>query len=162
VRAWLVGGAVIETGDKVLLVQNQRRGGVVDWSPPGGVIDEDEALLDGLTREVAEETGLRVGSWEGPLYEIEADAPGLGWTLRVEAHRAVDVSGDLALADPDGIVVDACYVPCADCDEHLAGAHPWVREPLAAWLAERWVGTRRFRYRIDGDDVRHLQITRLA
>jgi 8-oxo-dGTP diphosphatase len=162
VRAWLVGGAVIETGDGVLLVQNQRRSGLLDWTPPGGVIDHGEELLDGLTREVEEETGLQVGGWQGPLYEIEAEAPGLGWTLRVEAHRAVDVRGDLALADPDGIVVDACYVPCADCDERLAGSQPWVREPLAAWLAERWEGTRRFRYQIDGADPRDLQITRLA
>ena len=123
-RAWLVGGAVIETGDGVLLVQNQRRGGLLDWTPPGGVIDHGEELLDGLTREVAEETGLQVGGWQGPLYEIEAHAPGLGWTLRVEAHQAVDVQGDLELADPDGIVVDACYVPCADCDERLAGSPP--------------------------------------
>jgi len=41
VRAWLVGGAVIETGDGVLLVQNQRRSGLLDWSPPGGVIEQD-------------------------------------------------------------------------------------------------------------------------
>jgi len=162
VRAWLVGGAVIETGDGVLLVQNQRRSGLLDWSPPGGVIDHGEALLDGLTREVAEETGLTVGGWQGPLYEIEAHAPGLGWTLRVEAHQAVDVSGDLELADPDGNVDDACYVPCADCDQRLADSHPWVREPLAAWLAERWDGTRRFRYQIDGADPRDLQITRLS
>lgn len=160
-RAWLVGGAVIETGDGVLLVQNRRRGGVVDWTPPGGVIDTGEALLDGLTREVTEETGLNVGSWQGPLYEIEANAPGLGWSLRVEAHLAVDVTGELEVADPDGIVVDACYVPCTDCDARLAGAHPWVREPLSAWLTERWRGTRRFRYEIEGADPRDLQITRL-
>jgi 8-oxo-dGTP diphosphatase len=111
---------------------------------------------------VVEETGLRVGSWRGPLYEIEANAPGLGWSLRVEAHLAMDVSGELEPADPDGIVVDACYVPCADCDERLVDSHPWVREPLSAWLTERWDGTRRFQYEIEGADPRDLQITRLG
>ncbi|MCU1455861.1 MAG: ADP-ribose pyrophosphatase [Acidimicrobiales bacterium] len=160
-RAWLVGGAVIEGPQGVLLVQNRRRDGLVDWSPPGGVIDHGEELLDGLAREVVEETGLRVHAWEGPVYEIEAVAPGLGWTLRVEAHRATHVSGELLVDDPDGIVVDACYVPGARCDVHLANAQPWVREPLSEWLAERWLGTRRFSYRIDGASRHSLEVTRL-
>ncbi|HEY4375716.1 MAG TPA: NUDIX hydrolase [Acidimicrobiales bacterium] len=161
-REWLVGGAVIEGPEGVLLVANRRRGGTVDWTPPGGVIDPGEELLAGLAREVAEETGLRVGSWEGPIYEIEAEAPDLGWKLRVEAHRAVDVTGDLVIDDPDGIVVDACYVPGADCPVRLSDAHVWVREPLAAWLDERWDGTRRFAYRVDGADLATIQVARLA
>ena len=37
-----------------------RRNGSSDWTPPGGVIEvaDGESVLDGLTREVAEETGL--------------------------------------------------------------------------------------------------------
>ena len=66
VREWLVGGAIIETPDGVLLVRNQRRNGDLDWTPPGGVIDEGEDLLAGLAREVEEETGLVVTEWEGP------------------------------------------------------------------------------------------------
>ena len=38
-RDWLVAGAVIEDPDRVLLVENRRRNGSTDWSPPGGVID---------------------------------------------------------------------------------------------------------------------------
>lgn len=30
------------------------------WQPPGGVLELDEAILDGLVREVAKETGLHV------------------------------------------------------------------------------------------------------
>ena len=71
VREWLVGGALVESDGRLLLVRNQRRGGYEDWSTPGGVIDADDgSLLDGLTREVEEETGLRVTCWEGPLYEV--------------------------------------------------------------------------------------------
>ncbi|MBA3281516.1 MAG: NUDIX hydrolase, partial [Acidimicrobiia bacterium] len=81
-REWLVAGAVIEGPDGLLLVQNRRRDGRLDWSPPGGVIDPGESVIAGLTREVAEETGLVVSSWLGPIYEIDAVAPDLGWRLR--------------------------------------------------------------------------------
>ena len=46
-RRWLVAGAVIEGPEGVLLVQNRRRDGRVDWSPPGGVVDPGEPGIEG-------------------------------------------------------------------------------------------------------------------
>jgi 8-oxo-dGTP diphosphatase len=159
-RQWLVGGGLILGEGGLLLVRNRRRNGDLDWSPPGGVIDEGETLLDGLTREVEEETGVRVSAWQGPVYEVEVEAPGLGWHLRVEAHMAVDYSGELRVDDPDGIVVDAAFVATDACDDHLATCRRWVSEPLGAWLAERWEEPRRFRYRLEGDDPSRAVVTR--
>ena len=79
-----------------------------------------------------------VTRWQGPVYEVEVEAPGLGWHLRVEAHLAVDFAGEVRVDDPDGIVVDAAFVDPGACDGHLASCRPWVSEPLGAWLAERW------------------------
>ena len=160
VRRWLVGGAVIEGPDGVLLVQNRRRDGRVDWSPPGGVIDDGETLLSGLTREVAEETGLVVDTWAGPVYEIEAEAPDLGWLLRVEAHLAQTWSGEVLLADPDGIVVDACFTPAGGCGDLLAAAPRWVAEPLTDWLTGRWDECRTYRYLVTGVDRQSLHVER--
>lgn len=157
-RRWLVAGAVIEGPTGLLLVQNRRRDGRVDWSPPGGVIDPGESVLQGLTREVEEETGLVVSGWEGPIYEIEAEAPDLGWHLRVEVHRAVEVSGDLRVDDPDGIVVDARYVALDCCGDHLVDSPTWVRDPLGAWLAERWIQSRAFRYQVQGTSYADLKV----
>jgi 8-oxo-dGTP diphosphatase len=161
-REWLVGGGLILDGGGLLLVRNRRRSGELDWTPPGGVIDAGETLLDGLTREVAEETGVVVSRWEGPVYEVEVVAPGLGWRLRVEAHLAVEHSGTLHVDDPDGIVVEAAYVAPAECGDHLAGCHRWVAEPLSSWLSDRWqpATARRFRYRVDGDDPRTVTVRR--
>jgi 8-oxo-dGTP diphosphatase len=160
-REWLVGGGLILGDGGVLLVRNRRRNGAHDWSPPGGVIDDGETLLAGLTREVEEETGVVVTSWRGPVYEVDVEAPGLGWHLRVEAHVAVDYTGTVRVDDPDGIVVDAAFVDPDACDGHLAGGHPWVGEPLRAWLDERWDGPGRvFRYVLDGDDPARLVVTR--
>jgi 8-oxo-dGTP diphosphatase len=160
-RDWVVGGAVIEarvlggahTGpdDAVLLVENVRRDGRSDWTTPGGVIDAGEDLVEGLTREVREETGLVVLAWSGPLYEIVAEAPDLGWRLRVEVHLAEAVDGSLQVgADPDGIVVDAQWVTPAACEDRLCDAHPWVREPLVEWMSQRFEPARRFDYTVRG------------
>ncbi len=116
VREWLVGGAIIETPDGVLLVRNRRRNGDLDWTPPGGVIDEGEELLAGLAREVEEETGLgrhRVG---GPAVRDPGRRP------RARAGACGSRPGGprpsratCAIDDPDGIVVDARFVGVADC-----------------------------------------------
>jgi 8-oxo-dGTP diphosphatase len=157
-RDWTVG--VITSPDGLLLVQNRRRDGSYDWTPPGGVIDEGESLLGGLTREVEEETGLVVSDWRGPLYEVIVEAVDLGWRLRVESWLAVAYSGDLAISDPDGIVVDARFVSFNRCAGHLAGVHPWVREPLSEWLAERWTGSRPYHFEVAGTDRSALVVTR--
>ena len=136
-RDWLVGSAIIESGGQILLVHNRRRSGAVDWSPPGGVIDEGETVLEGLSREVSEETGLAVTGWSGPVYEVEVEADALGWRAHGEVWRATGFTGELRVDDPDGIVIDARFVAPAACDEHLDGCHLWVREPFISWLAER-------------------------
>jgi 8-oxo-dGTP diphosphatase len=163
VREWVVAGALVESGGRVLLVRNQRRGGLEDWSTPGGVIDdEDGSVLDGLTREVEEETGLRVTRWEGPLYEVEAVAPDLGWVMRCEVHRAVAYEGHVRVADPDGIVVEAAFVSAADAATVLERCHPWVGEPLAEWLAEPWGpdASRRYCYELHGVSRAALEVVR--
>lgn len=162
-RDWVVGGAVLLDGEHLLLVGNQRRNGSVDWTPPGGVIEvhEGEDLLTGLTREVEEETGLRVTEWGPPLYSVVAEAPDLGWRLTAEVHLAVAWEGELVLDDPDGIVIEARFVDPDGCRALLDGCHPWVREPLSAWLAERWGEQKRFGYRVDGAEVGSAVVTRL-
>ena len=168
-REWYVAGAVIEAEDgSILLVQNLRRGGALDWTTPGGVVELEagESVIDGLTREVSEETGLLVTGWEGPLYRVSTTAPDLGWVMHVEVHRALAHRGDLRVGDdPDGIVVDAAFVAAHACDEHLAGGHPWVREPLVAWLTgDRSVEAEapHHRYEVHGSDFRDARILRLT
>src|SRR5690606_36670383 len=159
-REWLVGGGLILGRDGLLLVRNRRRNGDHDWSPPGGVIDEGESLLDGLTREVREETGVVVTRWRGPVYRVEVLDPDLRWHLRVGAHEAAEYGGEVLVDDPDGIVVESAYVDPAACADPLAGCHPWVVVPLGAWLAARWQEPRTFRYLVRGVDASQAVVTR--
>ena len=45
---------VVYKEDKVLLIRSERRG----WEFPGGIVEQGEALLDGLRREIFEESGI--------------------------------------------------------------------------------------------------------
>ena len=154
-------GGLIELDGRLLLVQNQRRDGSLDWTTPGGVVDPGEELLEGLTREVEEETGLRVSDWEGPLWTVEAEAPDMGWTLEVEVHRAIGFAGDITVDDPDGIVVDAAWLDLDGCRACLNTSWVPAREPMLAWLGERWTERRLFRYRVDGDTRTGSSVVRL-
>lgn len=156
-----VAGAVIEQDGELLLVKNRRRDGAHDWSTPGGVVDPTDAtLVAGLAREVEEETGLRVGAWDGPLYEVVAVAADMGWELRCEVHRALAWTGDLVVDDPDGIVVDASFVDPAGVSERLGECFEWVGDPLRAWLADRWepAARRVFRYEVRGRSLSDLRV----
>jgi 8-oxo-dGTP diphosphatase len=160
-----VAGALVESDDGLLLVRNRRRGGATDWSTPGGVIDaSDVSLRAGLTREVEEETGLRVTSWEGPLYEVRATAIEMGWSMRCEVHRALSFEGELRVDDPDGIVVEAMFAAPSACAEFLALCAPWVREPLADWIDERWGprDARAYTYDVYGASREALRVVRTS
>jgi 8-oxo-dGTP diphosphatase len=50
-----VAGVVIDENGRTLVIQRRDNG---HWEPPGGVLERDESIIEGLIREVKEETGL--------------------------------------------------------------------------------------------------------
>jgi 8-oxo-dGTP diphosphatase len=80
-RVRCVGAVVTDTEGRLLLIRRGRPPGEGSWSLPGGRVEPGESDAEALTRELSEETGLRVepgrliGSVEragpaGVLYEI--------------------------------------------------------------------------------------------
>jgi ADP-ribose pyrophosphatase YjhB (NUDIX family) len=52
-----VAGVVLDDAGRALAIRRRDNG---KWEPPGGVLELDESIIDGLIREVREETGLTV------------------------------------------------------------------------------------------------------
>jgi 8-oxo-dGTP diphosphatase len=109
-----VGGVVILNGRALLI----RRGGPPlegRWSIPGGMLEVGETLLEGVQRELAEETGIevRVGDLIEVFERINRDGNGktqyhfviadyLCEVVRGEARAASDVV-DVAWAAPEDL-----------------------------------------------------------
>jgi 8-oxo-dGTP diphosphatase len=149
-RQWKVAGGLITNGDGLLLVANRRRDGRVDWSTPGGVVDDGETLLGALSREVEEETGLAVATWSQLCWTTEVHFVDLEMHLEVEVHLAETYAGDIVVDDPDGIVVEAHFLDSATVHARLDTSPPWVAEPMRHWITEPWREIRHFEYRALG------------
>jgi 8-oxo-dGTP pyrophosphatase MutT (NUDIX family) len=52
-----VAATIVDDQGRVLVTQRRDNG---HWEPPGGALEVDESVLDGLAREVREETGLHI------------------------------------------------------------------------------------------------------
>lgn len=162
-RHWQVAtGVIYNSQHEILLVENRRKNGELDWSTPGGVVDPGENAVQGLTREVREETGLVIKAWTAPIYRVEVTAPGFGFFLEVDAYRATDFSGALEIDDPDKIVVSAEFVSSGTALGHLREAPRWVGEPLSELLNEGFEETRLFAYDLVGTSRSNQSVTRRA
>lgn len=107
-------GAVVVRGGKALVIKRGHEPRKGEWSLPGGIVELGESLIEAVTREVMEETGLRVEA--GPIVEtfdrVHRDADG-----RIRYHFVIV---DFLCAAPEGDPVagsDAEAVAWATSDE---------------------------------------------
>jgi 8-oxo-dGTP pyrophosphatase MutT (NUDIX family) len=76
-----VAGVVVDDQGRALLIQRRDNG---HWEPPGGILEHDETIEDGLRREVLEETGLEIEP--GPLTGVYQTIPRRIFALVFRCH----------------------------------------------------------------------------
>lgn len=123
-----VAAAITNDEGQVLAI---RRRDNRQWEPPGGVLELDEPILDGLVREVREETGLTIEP--GPLTGVYKN---MARGIVALVFRCVPVNGtpnptaearEVRWLEPDEIaarMADAYAVRMLDA---LAGGAPSIR-----------------------------------
>ena len=151
-RSFRVGGGLVVIDDQLLLAANRRRQGTLEWTPPGGVIDDGESVTQGISREVHEETGLHVPKWEECHYTVTVSAPDMGWEMTVESWFSSVAHGTIALNDPDRIVEQAMFVDLHRIEGLLADSPPWVRIPVLDWIGLGMQPMHAYDFRVYGAD----------
>ena len=140
--------ALIRRGDEVLLVRQQGPDDPArSWALPGGIVETGELLTEALAREMREETGLEVLDPGRLLYVVQSDNPnneqfykgvgsGAGYQATTFVFEISRWAGDLAIADPDGLILEARFLPLTDAIGKLEEEVPIreMGEPMVAYL----------------------------
>ncbi|MET7609709.1 NUDIX hydrolase [Streptomyces griseoluteus] len=87
-----VAGVIVDDNGRALLIKRRDNG---HWEPPGGVLEPEETILDGLQREVLEETGIKI-ALPATLTGVYKNMTGLIVSLvfRCEAMDGSPTTGD--------------------------------------------------------------------
>jgi 8-oxo-dGTP diphosphatase len=154
-----VAAAIVRRGDEVVLVLQGAPGEEPFWALPGGVVEEDELVPEGLVREVHEETGLTIGLPARLAFARQIDnrrpvqlvggRPGQGYLVTVWVFEVETWSGELGARDPDGFVTEARFVPTAEAAARLRRTH-WLE--LAADYLEGKVESGSLHFERWGED----------
>ncbi len=138
-REFVVAAAILlDAQGRVLLVGNDWQGyGHVRYTLPGGVVERGESTIDALSREVMEETGLRVTHIEHLAYSVHVeDVRRNDRAISFAFVAAYD--GLLNPRDPDGFIVEARFFPVEEVETLIP--IPPLREPLANYLRDGKTG----------------------
>jgi len=122
---------VLDSSGRVLLARRAHQPDEGLWDAVGGFLDEGEHPLEGLHREVLEETGLTVsaGEFVGAFMDTYGDEPDAPATLNL-VWEATVVSGEPVPADD---VSELRWFPRDALPAEAELAFRWLAPVLRAW-----------------------------
>ncbi|WP_169807832.1 NUDIX hydrolase [Actinomadura hibisca] len=136
----IIVSAIVEQDGHLLMVREQHPGHPPQWVLPGGLSERGELVHQAFVREVREETGLIVAAPTELAFVAQytiTGEPGWDGEWTVFAFAAGPPVGRIDVADPDGLVLEAAWVPFEDAVARLAEHHfKPRRDPLLAYLTE--------------------------
>ena len=130
-------------GEDLLLVRQAGPGEEPHWSLPGGILEDGELVSEGLAREVGEETGIRILELGALAYAVQLDSrrpprfrrstgAEVGFLATIWTFEVGSWEGDVRARDPDGVVLEAVFVPRTEAVERLATV--WWHTSSVAYL----------------------------
>jgi ADP-ribose pyrophosphatase YjhB (NUDIX family) len=131
--ATAVAALVSDEEGSVLLARRAHEPYAGRWDSPGGFLEEGEAPLDGLRREILEETGLTVepGEFRGAHVDVYGEGPDSPSVLNL-VWEATAVAGDMAPADD---VSELRWFAAAGLPPAEELAFRWLAPALRDWAA---------------------------
>jgi 8-oxo-dGTP diphosphatase len=109
-----IAAAIVRRGDDLLMIRQAGPGEEPFWSVPAGRAEPGEFVTDALARELREETGIELVD-PGPLaFLAQVDDRLDGWFATVWTWDIARWTGELDVRDPDGLVLEAAWVPLTE------------------------------------------------
>ncbi|WP_078380594.1 8-oxo-dGTP diphosphatase [Sutcliffiella halmapala] len=115
---------LVQNGDKVLLINRPDKKGFPGYIGPGGKVDFPESLTEGATREVLEETGLKVKNliYKGLDEYVDIKK---GYRYMVYNYITSSFEGELLQHPPEG-------------DLHWVSIEEALELPMQPWFKKRF------------------------
>ena len=139
-RHYDVAAAVIRQGGDVLMVRQASfdHPGEDYWTFPAGKLEPGESFLQGVVREVREETGLIVSTPTALVHTCEYSHEADMTTCLVAMYEFDAFQGIVEPQDPDHDILEARFMPLADATSRIR-ALTWrpIREPNLIYLTAR-------------------------
>jgi 8-oxo-dGTP diphosphatase len=117
---------VFDGGNRLLLVKRGMEPGKGEWSLPGGFVEMDETPVQGVVRELAEETGVQ-GEVEQLIDCVYEDSPFYG-PLIIIGYQLSSQGGDLQAGDD---AAEVKYFPVDDLPQITFDSHQAIIDKIA-------------------------------